>query len=182
MKTPDKTTSQTESIELNRQNPLLILPWVRSWRIPCYIWSPLSYNYIGEFCIGPCMVDCGCSFLLLKISSADELEHLFQLFPSHKWQFRIGCGLGTAETCPTLIIKSNIQRNACHSWNIKRRYSSYSRRWINSCSLQSGIKFTFSFPSGSIKKMIFSATMDIDCFNILLPSSLLGCVLNLEQE
>jgi hypothetical protein len=69
--------------------------------------SPSSYNYIGDFCIGNCILDSGCSTLLLKVDSTAVLDQIFDYFPASTWNFRIGEGIGISGKVQTLIVTHN---------------------------------------------------------------------------
>lgn len=69
--------------------------------------SPSSYNCIGDFFVGNCILDTGCRSHLIAIKSAADLDSVFGFFEDHTiWPFfSIGRGLGTTGQSLTMVVR-----------------------------------------------------------------------------
>lgn len=70
----------------------------------------LFLELFGDYWLGPCIMDTGCSHHLLKIRDHDELLHIFAHFKPPIWNFRIGSSRGTTGSGLTLIVTNNAGR------------------------------------------------------------------------
>lgn len=69
--------------------------------------TPSSWNFFGDYWIGPCIMDTGRSHHILKIGDQEELLRIFSHFKPLVWRFTIGSTRGTTGSGLTLIVKNN---------------------------------------------------------------------------